>query len=82
MKKTSYCRLLDVMKVTGCCLKSNFLNLHQPPQLSVTSVTLESRPVAGRDSIPSRIRTALQSGNLRGKEDVGLGDTKTERNMC
>ncbi|MDD5020506.1 MAG: hypothetical protein PHH75_04645 [Candidatus Omnitrophica bacterium] len=36
--------------------------------------------VAGHDSIPNPIR--WESGNLRGKEDVGLGDLKTERNMC
>jgi len=43
---------------------------------------IEPCSVAGHDSIPSRIRTADTRGNLRGKEDVGLGDLKTERNMC
>jgi len=39
--------------------------------------------VAEHDPIPSPIRWAMAySGNSRGKEDVGLGDLKTERNMC
>ncbi len=41
---------------------------------------IEPCSVAGHDSIPNA--SARTSGNLRGKEDVGLGDLKTERNMC
>jgi len=41
----------------------------------------EPYSVAECDSIPSPIRWAI-SGNLEGKEDVGLGNKKTERIMC
>lgn len=40
----------------------------------------EACSVAEHDSIPNPIR--WESGNLRGKEDVGLGNRMTERNMC
>lgn len=39
--------------------------------------------VAGHDPIPApSVGPRLKSGNPQGKEDVGLGDLKTERNMC
>lgn len=45
--------------------------------------TTGSCSVAGHDPIlaPS-VGLRLKSGNLQGKGDVGLGDLKTERNMC
>ena len=73
------CQMINEFPMTNVKLNNLGFVINLDFDIWFLTFMFEACSVAEHDSIPNPIR--WESGNLRGKEDVGLGKM-TERNMC